>query len=224
MKVNNSEIKSSSNNIKVSTTTSSRSFSNPSCSNPSCGNPKVTIKSMSHFQLPKEPRTRYLFRAPMLLQEFLNSGNLEKLKCLCYDVFTEDCLHHNLTNPPRIGRDKIYQSYESVLREAPDFYVLFYNAKRRNIRSITVCANSFGTLVPFAKEGKSQWNFFGMQTDHLDEFHKVQKQKYETLKSQNKYIVFEKKAIWYLEMNRDSSKYSKVLTKQCFLEIFEKNN
>ena len=176
------------------------------------------------FQSSREPRTKFLVRAAKIWESCLNSGDLVKLKCLMNDILTEDCMFHILTSPPTLGRDKIYESNCLILRQSPDFYVLFSNMKRIKKRMITFNGNSFGTL-PFVDTDEkcaAIWNFYGTPLESLDEFHKLQKQKYDLLRSQNKVIKFERKATWYLILNREVNQICKIMAKTAFLEVFEK--
>ena len=203
------------NNLLVSrSTTISRPIKHPEA---------ARVKSLSPFQHANEPRSKYLLRSPKLLQEFWNSGDLAKIKSLADDIVVDDCILLTSTSPPKVGRDKVYGHYVSVLQNSPDFYILFNNIKKTSRRSITLTSTSFGTL-PYVlnEDAKTPWNFFGMPLDKLDEFHKIQKQKYETLKSQHKVITFEKKGIWLMEMNVEKNRFTKIMAKQCFLEVFEK--
>ena len=64
-----------------------------------------TLK-VNKLQQPKESRMKYLRRYPKLYQEFLNSGNLDKLKILNDDVLVKDCMLITHGNSPLVGRDK----------------------------------------------------------------------------------------------------------------------
>ena len=176
------------------------------------------------LQGPRESRIKFLVRSPKLWEICLNSGDLVKLKCLMNDILTEDCIQHIITSPPTLGRDKVYESTCLILKYSPDFYVLFSNMKRLKRRVITFNGNSFGTLPFLDSDEKCStiWNFYGTSLESLDEFHKLQKQKYDLLRSQNKVIKFERKATWYLILNREGNQICKIMTKTVSLEVFEK--
>ena len=177
------------------------------------------------LQFPNEPRLHYLLRFPQLYQEYMNSSNLEKLKMLVYDVITEHCVFHIQTSPPIVGVDKIYQMQCMTLKSAPDWYVLFSKMKRIKKRIWALRSKSCGTL-PYnllsMETAKSYWNFVDMSIEKLDGFHQLQKQKYDTLISQNKMIKFERSATWYFFLNRECKKFEKVMAYHAQLEIFEK--
>ena len=176
------------------------------------------------LQHPYEPRLKYLLRFPQLYQEFMNSSNLEKLKMLVYDVLTEHCVFHIQTSPPILGVDKIYNMQCMTLKGAPDWYVLVSKMKRIKRRIWTLKSKSFGTLphnMTLLDKKSSYWNFVGTPIESLDEFHQLQKQKYDTLVSQNKTIRFERTARWYYFLNRDCKQFEKVMAYQTHVEIFE---
>ena len=84
--------------------------------------------------------------------------------------------------------------------------------------------NTFGSL-PYVNnntdDSKSVWNYFEhTPIEKWDEHHKIQKQKYDTLKSQNKIIKFEKRAIWYLMLSRDLKRFTKLMAGQCKFDIY----
>ena len=97
--------------------------------------------------------------------------------------------------------------------------------KQLKRRIISANGNSFGTL-PYQdnqdKTSATMWNFFGTPLESLDEFHKLQKQKYDMLRSQNKVIKFERKATWYFIFNREATKITKIMAKTASVEIYEK--
>ena len=155
----------------------------------------------------------------------MNSSNLEKLKILVYDCLTEHCVFHIQTSPPIVGVDKIYQMQCMTLKSAPDWYVLFSKMKRIKKRIWALKGKSSGTLphnMTLLDKKTSYWNFLGMPIEKLDEFHQLQKQKYDTLISQNKMIRFERSTTWYFFLNRECKKFEKVMAYHAQLEIFEK--
>ena len=67
--------------------------------------------------------------------------------------------------------------------------------------------NSFGTLPNANNAAKDKsttsWNVIEhTPIEKLDEHHKLQKQKYEALKSQNKSIRYERSATWYFMLDK----------------------
>ena len=161
------------------------------------------------FQKEREPRMKYLLRFPRMWQEFVNSGNMAKLKLLFFDIFSEECIQLISISPPIVGREKIYNLQVSIQRHIPDFCVFFSNIVRSKKRLITMKGNSFGTL-PYASSSTDKsvnaWNPFEnsmSSAEMLDEHHKIQKQKYDMLKSQNKVIKFERRATWHMILSRD---------------------
>jgi hypothetical protein len=186
---------------------------------------RIIIKPTNIFQRPGEARLTFLPRSIKLFQEFWNSGDVENMKLLFEDMFTDDVIFHNLTSPPIMGRDKIYSYIVPILQTSPDFYALFSNIKRSGKRLVTCKYNCFGT-IPYSGDTEddkpSPWNFYGTPIEKLDEFHQLQKQKYDTLKSQNKRIKFERKSFWYFGINKEMNKFSKIMSKTSVLEIFEK--
>ena len=155
----------------------------------------------------------------------MNSSNLEKLKIFLYDVLSEKCIFHIQTSPPVVGAEKIYEMQCMTLKSAPDWYVLVSKMRRIKKRIMSVKSKSSGTLphnMTLLDKKTSYWNFLGMPIEKLDEFHQLQKQKYDTLISQNKMIKFERSATWYFFLNRECKKFEKVMAYQTQLEIFEK--
>ena len=145
------------------------------------------------LQCPKEARTRYLLRFPNLYQEFMNSSNVEKLKFLLYDTLTEDCVYHILTSPPMMGIEKVYEMQCATLLSSPDFYLSISDIKYYKRRILTCLGTSFGTLHTYHCNLNSQsnkeasfCNFLGMPLHKLDDFHQIQKQKYDRLVSKKK--------------------------------------
>ena len=183
--------------------------------------PKLELAS---FQLPNEPRIRYILRSIKLWQEFRNSGNLEKLHILVNDIFVKDCLlfMHNAM-PPLVGPSQIFAQTISLNRNIPDLCMFFNSVVRSKRRLITFKGNSFGT-IPYAKtddRSTSTWNFFEhTPLDKLDEYHKLQKQKYDTLKSQNKVIKFERSCVWMVVLSRDAKYISKIMTMNLKVSVY----
>ena len=173
---------------------------------PSYAPPKLEITT---FLRPREPRIKYLLRSIKLWQEFRNTFDMDRLLILFNDIFTKDCLlfMHSST-PPLIGPQRIHQQACSMTQHVPDICVFFNEIVRTKKRVITFKCNTFGTL-PYANASDKStwtWNIFEyMPLDKLDEYHKVQKQKYDTLKNQNKVLRFEQRCTWilliYIKMN-----------------------
>ena len=170
---------------------------------------------LTTFQQPHEPRIKYLLRSLKLWQEFVNSGDLDKLQVLFNDILSEDCLLlSNSAIPPIVGRQKIYEQNISLNRNIPDYCVFYNNIVRPKRRAITLKGNSFGTL-PYANANDAStltWNIFEyVPTNKLDEHHKIQKQKYDGLKSQNIPIKIEQRASWFLLLSRDIRHITKIM-------------
>ena len=183
-----------------------------------------TKSVLTDFQREREPRIKYLLRSPKVWQECTNSGNLEKLKTLFDDILSEDCIQLNGFSPPIVGREKIYNVQVSIQRNIPDFCVFYSNIVRSKKRLITMKGNSFGSF-PYANSSCDKtvnaWNFFETTPyEMLDEYHKLQKQKYDTLKSQNKIIKFERRATWHIILSRDLRHIIKLMTYDVKNDIF----
>ena len=167
------------------------------------------------FQQQHEPRSRYLLRSLKLWQEFSNSGDLEKLRVLLNDILDDKCVMINGPSPPVVGRDTIYALVVSLLRNIPDFCVFYTNIVRSKKRVITMTSNNFGSF-PYANangETKLTWNFFEITPiDKMDDHHKIQKQKYDMLKCQNKIIKFERSVTRFLLLNRDEKRFIKIMS------------
>ena len=180
--------------------------------------------SATEFQREHEPRIKYLLRFPKLWQEFMNSGNFEKLKILFADILSEGCIQLNSLSPPIVGREKMYNVQVSIQRNIPDFCVFYSNIVRSKKRLITMDGTSFGSF-PYANSSCdktiSAWNFFETAPINIfDEHHKLQKQKYDTLKSQNKVIKFERRATWHIILSRDLRQIVKVMAFNVKNDIF----
>ena len=184
---------------------------------------------LSTFQLPREPRVKYLLRSIKLWQEFRNSGDMERLKILFDDIFTEESLMFSYNNiPPIKGSRKIYEQAFSLHRNVPDFCLFFNNIVRTKRRLITCNCNCFGT-IPYENiysNGTSRstliWNIFESTglTEKLDEHHQLQKQKYDSLKSQNKVIRFERRFSWVAVLSRDIKHISKSILTNSMIDIY----
>ena len=185
--------------------------------------PKLQV---STFQIPREPRVKYLLRSFKLWQEFRNSGDMERLKILFNDMFADDCSLFSYSNTPPIkGPRQLYEQEMVVNRNVPDFCIFFNNIVRTKRRLITCNCNSFGTLpsvnASTNNRATSIWNMFEYTPiDKLDEHHKLQKQKYDTLKSQNKVIRFETRFVWAVMLNRDIKQISKSLMTNSVIDIY----
>ena len=177
------------------------------------------------FQTPHEPRIKYLLRSLKLWQEFLNSGDIDKLQVLFNDILEPNLLVRlNDASPPIVSRQKWCDFHLSFLGHVPDFCVFYSNITRTKRRVVTLKCNTFGSL-PYVNnntdDSKSVWNYFEhTPIEKWDEHHKIQKQKYDTLKSQNKIIKFEKRAIWYLMLSRDLKRFTKLMAGQCKFDIY----
>ena len=89
----------------------------------------------------------------------------------------------------------------------------------------TIKSNSFGTFhcVNGNNSTSSQWNLFEhTPVEDMDDFQKLQKQKYDYLKSQNKMIKMERRATWFLVLNRELNQFKKVMTSESIIEVSEK--
>ena len=183
--------------------------------------PKLQITTLRKVN---EPRMKYLLRSLKLWQELRNSGDMEKLKVLLDDTLTEECLMFlHSTLPPIIGRQKIYEQNVSYNQNIPDLCLFHNNIVRTKKRVITFNANSFGTL-PYANANDRttwSWNFFeSVPIEKLDEHHQLQKQKYDTLKSQNKVIKFERKCVWFAMLSRDLKHITKIMATDIKVDIY----
>jgi hypothetical protein len=177
------------------------------------------------FQRPGEPRSKYLLRASQLWQCFLNSGNFDKLHILFNDVLAEKCLVYNLIGGVIVGRTKLLEFYMSIFRHVPDYCAFFSNVVRTKKRLIVSKGNSFGSF-PYAGAHDSKtaaWNIFEHPIETLDENQLMQKQKYDSLKSQNKLIKFERSATWYLTLSRDLRCVEKIMATNIQAEVFSAN-
>ena len=170
------------------------------------------------FQQPKESRMKFLLRSPKLWQEFLNSGNLEKLKTLFGDILIDDCLLLPYMCSPIVGSNKIYNLQKSSLENVPDLYVLFSNIQHTKRRLVTMKTRMFGTLTD--TKASSSWNFFEHTSqDKMDDYNKTQKEKYDSTKSQKKLVKFESTSTWYLTLNRNMTQITKITTNNVKMEI-----
>ena len=182
--------------------------------------PKLLTAS---FQRPHEPRIKYLIRSISLWQEFMNSGDLDKLHVLFKDIFCEDHIILNDNKlPPIIGLRKLCDVKDSLLRNIPDYCVFYNNIMRLKRRVITMKAKSFGTL-PYANVQNKKtflWDIFeNTSIDKLDEHHRIQKIKYDTLKSQFKFIQFEISVSWTIFLNRANQQIEKMSASRYKVDI-----
>ena len=183
-----------------------------------------SIGKKTLLQQAKEPRVHYLLRSPKLFQEFMNSGRLNMLKELMEDVFAKDFTFQLLTKSSIVGLDKVFELQCSNLDNFPDYYVLIAGVKRVKRRQWRVKLRSFGTLLPAnGNDNLSHiWNIFEhTPVGSLDEHHKLQKQKYDYLKSQNKMIKLERRSFYCLVLNRKMTKFQKVMASASILDVFE---
>ena len=157
------------------------------------------------LQQPYETRSKYLLRFPKLFEEYFNSGNLEMVKVLYYDVFSPNVVYLTKTLPPATGVQKHFDIVVSVHKYVPDACVFHNQIARVKKRLITTKGNSFGTILNTVLDKTAAlWNLYEYSTmDSLDEHHKIQKLKYDELKAQNKLIRFERRATWHYILSRD---------------------
>ena len=185
--------------------------------------PKVqSLENVTTFQLPNETRMKYLIRYPKLQEQFFNSGDLEKLKILFNDVMVKDVVVLNHSFPLFVGRNKVFEIYVSLLRNIPDVCVFNKRGIRSGHRTIMHQASSYGSAPYVHANDKSteKWNIFeNTPVEKLDAFHKIQKQKYDMLKSQNKMIRYEKSSIWYLSLDKELQHFSKMRSTNEKVEI-----
>ena len=181
-----------------------------------------SLKNVTTFQLPNETRMKYLIRYPKLQEQFFNSGDLEKLKILFNDVMVKDVVVLNHSFPLFVGRNKVFEIYVSLLRNIPDVCVFNKRGIRSGHRTIMHQASSYGSAPYVHANDKSteKWNIFeNTPVEKLDAFHKIQKQKYDMLKSQNKMIRYEKSSIWYLSLDKELQHFSKMRSTNEKVEI-----
>jgi hypothetical protein len=97
---------------------------------------------------------------------------------------------------------------------------------RTRKRVIALKSFSFGKF-PYAHANDSShtsWNHLEYASiDTLDEHHKIQKQIYETLKSQNKLMKFERRATWYMMLSRDLKYIVKLMASNAKVDVFSAN-
>lgn len=174
------------------------------------------------FQLSNEARIKYLIRSLKLWAEFMNSGDLDKLRILFNDILVEDFIFIDYNMPPKIGQQKIFETATSVLSNVPDYCSSNNKIERSKKRIITMKCNTFGTLAYInvcSDSGKysniqstASWNMFeSTPFDKFDEHHKIQKQKYDLLKSKNKNIMFKRRSTCSLVLSRDLKQFAKLM-------------
>ena len=173
--------------------------------------PKLSITS---FQRSHEPRIKYLLRSIDLWQEFMNSGDLDKLHILFKDIFSENYIILNDNKfPPIMGLHKLCDVSDSLLRNIPDYCIFYSNITRSKRRVIMMKAKSFGTL-PYANiinKNTFLWDIFeNTSIDKLDQHHVIQKMKYDALKSQKKCIKFETSVTLNIVLNRANHQIEKM--------------
>ena len=181
-----------------------------------------SLKNVTTFQLPNETRMKYLIRYPKLQEQFFNSGELEKLKILFNDVMVRDVVLFPLGLPAIVGRDKVFEVWVSMFRNVPDLCVFSKHAMRSRHRLITFKARSYGTVPSINTNDKTtvKWNVFEYTSMvDLDEFHKLQKQKYDMLKSQKKMIRYEKTSTVYLYLDKNLQYIIKIMYSDEKIEI-----
>ena len=176
------------------------------------------------FQYAREPRTKYLVRSLKLWQEFSNSGDIEKMRVLLYDILDVKCAMINGPCPPIVGRDTIYAQYISILRNIPDFCVFYTNIVRSKRRVITMKSNNFGTFA-YANNTNDEtiveWNIFeNTPIDRMTEHQKLQKVKYDALKSQNKDIKFERRVTRFLMLSKDHKRFIKLMSCDDKIDVY----
>ena len=182
--------------------------------------PQIQITT---FQQRHEPRMKYLLRSLKLWQEFINSGDMDKLNVLFNDILAEDFLRLSTTSPPIVGRQKWRDYYAVLLRNIPDYCVFFTNIVRTKRRVIILRDTSFGTVPYIDPNDKSTvtWNIFEhTPIEKLDEHHKIQKQKYEALKLLNRPIKFERTSFRYLMLTRDLKRILKLMASNVKIDVF----
>lgn len=142
---------------------------------------------------PAEPssphRFAYLCKFAHYFAEYLNSGNMSRLRIFIDDVFTPDCVFRTSSLPTR-GRDNIYNMYTSVCRSYPDF-VMIVQSYTVVDRTITVITDVFGTRIGRDKD-EYLYDFLRCSIDDLptEPPFEDQKQLGESLEGSGKTIGF----------------------------------
>ena len=179
--------------------------------------------SLTTFQNLNEPRWKYLVRAMKLYQNFFNGGDFNNLEILYKDIYTKDVLLLMKGVPPMVGIHKLLELQRSLHRNIPDICLFLNDIKRPKRRLFTMKGNSFGSFV-YANSNDStraSWNFMEYAPiEKMDEYHKIQKQKYDDLKGQQKVIRFEKRAIWHFVLDTEMKKIDKIMSCHEKFDIF----
>ena len=189
---------------------------------PFCSTPKQS-STITTFQETNEPRVKYLFRALKLYQKFFNGGEFDNLEVLYKDIYSKDLLVLFQGLPPLVGSQKLLEQQSSVHRNIPDFCVFLNDITRSKHRLLTLKGNSFGTFA-YANANdntRASWNAMEyVPIEKMDEYHKVQKQKYDDLKSQNKVIRFERRTTWYFVLDHACQQFEKIMSVHEKVDIF----
>ena len=145
------------------------------------------------------------------------------LKILFDDVIANDVILITQGNPPLSGCNSFYQILISLHKNIPDMCIFFNKILYSKKRLITMNGNRFGTF-PYANaydKSRTAWNIFEhAPIEKLDEYHKIQRQKYDVLKSQNKPVEFERRATWHFILTRDLKCVKKIIACEEKIDIF----
>ena len=176
------------------------------------------------LQVIGEGRIPFLLRFPKLWQIALNQGDARAQRILMNEVLTEDCIFQPTIKLTLTGKARVVEYMVTVLRSLPDFYMKFSSLKHNKNRIITFKQSCYGSIVPNIIESTPnpfRFIFDYLPTTDLDEHMKLQKQKYDLLKSQNKVISIVRKTFITLRLNSELQYIEAIMAHGIVFEISE---
>ena len=184
---------------------------------------EIYIPNRSMLQIKGEGRIPFLMRFPKLWETALNRGDSKAQKVLMNEVLTEDCIFQPTVKVTFTGRENVVSYMISVLSSMPDFYAKFSNIKHKDRRTISCILSCYGTIIPLQLEPMNSWKnvFEFVPIDIMDENMKLQKKKYDFLKSQNKTISIERKSFFIVRLNSELQYIEAIMSKGITFKISE---
>ena len=169
-----------------------------------------------------ESRLEYLLRFPYLLQEGMNTGNINMIKHLFAEALAEDCaLENGEAMVPIGGREKIYGFHTMILNSFPDYFSVVYNIKKVSTCIYSFKRNSFFTyLSNMGTQAFDQWLEKVQVVEKMDENMKNTIQNFYLLKHQDIPIKFERKSDVYMRLNKDFTHIERLVIVNHFFEVY----
>ena len=184
---------------------------------------EIYVPNQRMLQFKGEGRIPFLMRFPQLWQLAVNEGDSKAQQILMNEVLTEDCIFQPTVKKIVTGKANVAAFMIFILKLMPDFYMTFSNIKHKERRVITFKQVCIGSIIPNPPESTNapKGIFETLPIADMDAKMKLQKQKYDLLKSQNKIISVERKAFFSIRLNPELQYIEAIMTKGITFEVTE---